>query len=210
MEFRTLGPIELWSAGQPHDLGSARLRCALAVLLLAPRTIVPAETLIGRLWDTQPPPKARESLSVYIARLRVSLRQAVGDQVQLIGRTRGYVLQVDPDAIDVHQFRRLRRQADSLAASGDHAGAAELLREADGLWHGQALTGIRGDWVERMRDSLEEERRAALLERVECELELGLARRPSRRAAPPAGPVLAGRDVHQPPDDRPVPQRPAG
>jgi DNA-binding SARP family transcriptional activator len=173
MEFRTLGPIELWSAGQPHDLGSARLRCALAVLLLAPRTIVPAETLIGRLWDTQPPPKARESLSVYIARLRVSLRQAVGDQVQLIGRTRGYVLQVDPDAIDVHQFRRLRRQADSLAASGDHAGAAELLREADGLWHGQALAGIRGDWVERMRDSLEEERRAALLERVECELELG-------------------------------------
>jgi tetratricopeptide (TPR) repeat protein len=173
MEFRTLGPIELWSAGQPHDLGSARLRCALAVLLLAPRTIVPAETLIDRLWDTQPPPKARESLSVYIARLRVSLRRAVGDQVQLTGRTRGYVLQVDPDAIDVHQFRRLRRQADSLAASGDHAGAAELLRDADGLWHGQALAGIRGDWVERMRDSLEEERRAALLERVECELKLG-------------------------------------
>ncbi|MGH3393543.1 MAG: tetratricopeptide repeat protein [Streptosporangiaceae bacterium] len=173
MEFRTLGPIELWSAGQPHDLGSARLRCALAVLLLAPRTIVPAETLIDRLWDTQPPPKARESLSVYMARLRVSLRQAVGDNVQLIGRTRGYVLQVDPDAIDVHQFRRLRRQADSLAASGDHARAAELLHEADGLWHGQALTGIRGDWVERMRDSLEEERRAALLERVECELALG-------------------------------------
>jgi tetratricopeptide (TPR) repeat protein len=173
MEFRTLGPIELWSAGQPHDLGSARLRCALAVLLLAPGTIVPADTLIDRLWDTQPPPKARESLSVYMARLRVSLRQAVGDRVQLIGRTRGYVLQIDPDAIDVHQFRRLRRQADSLAASGDHARAAELLHEADGLWHGQALTGIRGDWVERMRDSLEEERRAALLERVECELALG-------------------------------------
>src|SRR5713101_9662137 len=48
-----------------------------------------------------------------------------------------------------------------------------LLREADGLWRGQALAGIRGDWVARMRDSLEEERRAAILERVECELELG-------------------------------------
>ena len=85
----------------------------------------------------------------------------------------GYVLDVDPEAVDLHQFRRLRRQADALAASGDYDHAAALLREADGLWRGQALAGIRGDWVARMRDSLEEERRAAILERVECELELG-------------------------------------
>ena len=145
----------------------------LAVLLLTPRTIVPVETLIDRLWDTRPPAKARESLSVYIARLRASLRQALGDSVRLAARARGYVLDVDPEAVDLHQFRRLRRQADTLTASGDYDHAASLLREADGLWRGQALAGIRGDWVARMRDSLEEERRAAILERVECELELG-------------------------------------
>ena len=83
------------------------------------------------------------------------------------------MLEVDPEAVDVHQFRRLRRQADALAASGDYDHAAALLREADGLWRGQALAGIRGDWVARMRDGLEEERRAAILERVGCELELG-------------------------------------
>ena len=77
MEFRTLGPIELWSAGQRQDLGPAKAQCILAILLLSPRTIVPVESLIDRLWDTQPPPKARESLSVYIARLRASHRQAV-------------------------------------------------------------------------------------------------------------------------------------
>src|SRR5215472_10110766 len=173
MEFRTLGPIELWSAGHQQELGPARARCLLAILLLAPRTIVPAETLIDRLWDTQPPPKARESLSVYITRLRASLRQAVGDSAHLVGRARGYVLDVDPETVDVHQFRRLRQQADDLAASGDHDHAATLLREADGLWRGQALAGIRGDWIARMRDSLEEERRAAILERVGYELELG-------------------------------------
>ena len=173
MEFRALGPIELWSAGQRQDLGPARAQCILAILLLTPRTIVPVETLIDRLWDTRPPPKARENLSVYIARLRASLRQAVGDSVQLVGRARGYVLEVDPEAVDLHQFRRLRRQADALAASGDYDHAAVLLREADGLWRGQALAGIRGDWVARMRDGLEEERRAAILERVGCELELG-------------------------------------
>src|SRR6266516_465963 len=173
MEFRALGPIELWSAGQRQDLGPARAQCILAMLLLTPRTIVPVETLIDRLWDTRPPPKARESLSVYIARLRASLRRAVSDSVRLVGRAGGYTLEVDPEVVDVHQFRRLRRQADALAASGDYDHAAVLLREADGLWRGQALAGIRGHWVERMRDSLEEERRAAIVERVGCELELG-------------------------------------
>jgi DNA-binding SARP family transcriptional activator len=173
MEFRTLGPVELWSAGQRQDLGPARVRCILAILLLTPGTTTPAETIIDRLWDSQPPAKARDSLSVYIARLRASLRQAVGDRVQLSGRARGYVLEVDPDAVDLHQFRRLRRQADALAASGDYDRAAELLREADGLWRGQALAGLRGDWVARMRDSLEEEHRAAIVERIGCELELG-------------------------------------
>src|SRR5215467_3867606 len=154
MEFRVLGPIELWSADRPQDLGPARERCVLAILLLTPGTIVPAETLIDRLWDTRPPAKARESLSAYIARLRASLRQAIGDSVQLAGRARGYTLGIDPEVVDLHQFRRLRR-------------------EADGLWRGPALAGIDGDWVARMRDSLEEERRAAVLERVECELALG-------------------------------------
>jgi DNA-binding SARP family transcriptional activator/tetratricopeptide (TPR) repeat protein len=174
MEFRTLGPIELWSAGQRQDLGSARVRSLLAMLLLTPRTMVPAETLIDRLWDTRPPPKARESLSVYVARLRSSLRQAVGDQVRLAGRTQGgYLLEVDPEAVDLHRFRRLGRQAAALAASGDYDHASALLREADGLWHGQPLAGIRGDWVVRMRDALEEERRAAIIERIGIELETG-------------------------------------
>ena len=59
MEFRALGPIELWADGQPHDLGPARARGVLAIHLLTPRTIVPADVLIDRLWDTDPPPKAR-------------------------------------------------------------------------------------------------------------------------------------------------------
>jgi DNA-binding SARP family transcriptional activator/tetratricopeptide (TPR) repeat protein len=173
MEFRTLGPVELWSAGERKDLGPARAQCILAILLLTPRTIVPIENLIDRLWDTRPPPKARESLLVYIARLRASLRQAVGDRVQLVSRARGYTLEVDPETIDVHQFRRLRRQADALVASGDHDHAVALLGKADGLWRGQALAGISGEWVARIREGLEEERRAAIVERVGCELELG-------------------------------------
>ena len=149
------------------------MRCVLAILMLTPRTLVPADVLIDRVWDTHPPPKARESLSVYITRLRGTLRQAIGESVRLTGRASGYELHVDPDTIDLHQFRRLRRQADARTANGDFEHAASLLREADRLWRGQAFAGLRGDWVGRMRDSLEEERRAAIVKRIECELELG-------------------------------------
>jgi DNA-binding SARP family transcriptional activator len=174
MEFRTLGPVELWAAGQRHDLGPARGRALLVMMLLAPRTMLPAETFIDRLWDARPPPKARENLSVYMARLRSSLRRAVGDDVRLLGRGQGgYLLELDPQTIDVHRFRQLRRQATALAASGNHDQATDLLREAEGLWRGEALAGIRGDWAARMRDALEEERRAVIIERVACDLELG-------------------------------------
>src|SRR5215469_4021077 len=173
LEFRVLGPIELWSGGQQRDLGAARTRCVLAALLLSLGTVTPAEVLIDRLWDTRPPPKARENLTVYIARLRGSLRKALGDRPMLTSRLGGYVLDVDPESVDLGRFRRLRRQAAALTASGDFDHAASLLRKADALWRGQALAGIGGDWVARMRDSLGEERRAFIAARVECDLELG-------------------------------------
>jgi DNA-binding SARP family transcriptional activator/Tfp pilus assembly protein PilF len=173
MEFRMLGPVELWSDGLRCDLGSARARGVLAILMLTPGTIVPTEVLIDRIWDTDPPAKARETLTVYITRLRSALRRAVGEDVRLTGRSHGYVLEVDTEAVDLHRFRRLRRQADALAGNGDADHAAQLLREADQLWRGEAFAGITGDWMARMRDSLDEERRAAILKRVECDLELG-------------------------------------
>jgi DNA-binding SARP family transcriptional activator/tetratricopeptide (TPR) repeat protein len=174
MEFRVLGPIQLWSAGQPQDLGSPRERSLLVMLLLTPQVIVPAETLINQLWDKRPPPKARQSLSVYIARLRASLRHAVGDHVQLVGRAQGgYLIDVDPELVDVHRFRRLRRQAAALAASGVFEHAAELLHDADDLWRGEALAGIPGAWVGRIRDAMAEEHRGAIIERIGYDFELG-------------------------------------
>jgi DNA-binding SARP family transcriptional activator/tetratricopeptide (TPR) repeat protein len=173
MEFRLLGPIELWSAGEQFNLGPTRERGVLAILLLSPRTVVPAQVLIDRLWDTRPPAKARESLSAYVTRLRRRLQHAQVDRGCLVARAQGYFFDVDPEAIDLHRFRRLCRQAGALAESGDLEHAASLLREADALWHGQALAGLPGDFAMRMRRSLEEERRAALLQRIELELAVG-------------------------------------
>ncbi|MCP9979259.1 AfsR/SARP family transcriptional regulator [Actinomadura madurae] len=55
MEFRVIGPVELWINGRRRDLGTPKERCVLAVLLLSPRQPVSAETLIRRVWDDPAP-----------------------------------------------------------------------------------------------------------------------------------------------------------
>lgn len=78
MEFRVIGPVELWINGRRRDLGTPKERCVLAVLLLSPRQPVSAETLIRRVWDDDPPAKARQGLHVYMTRLRRRLEDVEG------------------------------------------------------------------------------------------------------------------------------------
>jgi len=94
----------------------------------------------------------------------------------LTGRAGGYVLNIDPDEADLHRFRRLRRLGATAASSSRAGEAVGLLRDADRLWHGPAMAGIRGEWFAAIRVSLQEERRAAVIERVQLELELDLGR----------------------------------
>jgi tetratricopeptide (TPR) repeat protein/DNA-binding SARP family transcriptional activator len=173
MRLLLLGPVELWSEEKQIDLGSVKARCALAILLLNLGKVVPSETLADRVWDGNPPPKAQAGLSVYLTRLRRALRLAAGDRVHLIARAHGYELEADPGEVDLHNFRRLRNDANRLAASGDRSSASALLHEADSLWRGEALAGLPGLSMARVRQGLEEERRGAILERIDLDLTLG-------------------------------------
>ncbi len=134
---------------------------------------VSVDALVARLWDEKPPEQARETLTSYLSRLRRTLKQAVGDAAQLVSRQGTYALMSDPDNIDLHCFRRLRRQAAAIGESGDDEQASTLLRAAGDLWRGEPLAGLPGDWVQRMRQSLEEEHREAQVELIERELRLG-------------------------------------
>jgi DNA-binding SARP family transcriptional activator len=152
VEFRLLGPVEFWAEGLRRDLGTAKERLVLAVLLLSPGRPVTTETLIDRVWDTEPPAKPRQSLHSYVARLRVRLAKAGG--AELKSRSGGYVLEVDEKTIDVHRFRHLRAQARAIAESGDDEQAMELYRTAAQLWRAEPLADLSGDWVDRTRRSI--------------------------------------------------------
>ncbi|WP_395106494.1 tetratricopeptide repeat protein [Actinomadura sp. SCN-SB] len=170
MEFRVLGPLEMWAGERRRPLGYARERRLLAILLMSPGKPVATEALIQRVWDGDPPDRARDRLYPHITRLRGRLADL--DDVRLESRSGGYVLDVDRSRIDYHLFRDLRSQARSMAETGDREYALRLFRDATALWRGEPLDGVDGTWAEQRRQSIRDELLAATRERLELELEL--------------------------------------
>lgn len=174
MEFRVLGPIEFWASGIRMDLGTAKERFLLAVLLLAEGRPVPVDTLIDRVWERNPPAEVRQNLQSDIYRLRRRFKKyGVADTVRLVKTPGAYALEVPTERVDVFQSRVLREQAISRRRSGDTRGAVELLRDSVKLWRAEPLTGISGEWVDQVRASLDGDYRAMARELVEIELATG-------------------------------------
>lgn len=174
MEFRVLGPIEFWVTEKLYRFRSAKERHLLAVLLLANGRPVPVETLIDRVWGENPPPEVRQSLQADIHRLRRMLK-AAGEsaKARITTKPGAYALEVDPECVDLFRSHSLREQARSIRESGDVRAAAKLLREAIGLWCSEPLMGLKGEWFDRMRTSLDGSFRAMARELIEVELVAG-------------------------------------
>ena len=73
MDFRILGPLEVWDGDSEVSLGGPKLRALLAVLLLRPNEVVPSDRLIDELWGADPPDRAGAALRVNVSRLRKAL-----------------------------------------------------------------------------------------------------------------------------------------
>ena len=162
VEFRVLGPVALLVKGHPVDLGPAKQRTVLAALLMDMGRPVAAETLIDRVWDDAPPPKARDVLYAHIARIRRVLASVDIEGLEVRRDSAGYALRTAPDSVDLHRFRSLARQARQTPQAGPvgrpHEGQARCSREALDLWHGPALAGLPGAWASRTREGLEQQR----------------------------------------------------
>lgn len=167
--LRILGPVELWAGERRHPLGAPRLGGILACLALNVGQTVSIDDLMERLGGGR---AKRSTIHSYITQLRKALR-SVADEVRIEHRGRGYVLRADPDQIDYHRFLKLRRRAAAAERNGGLDEALAYLREAEELWTGRALEGLPGEWTERIRLRLEEERLAVTISRIRLELRLG-------------------------------------
>ena len=169
MQFRILGPLEVWDEGGEVSLGGAKPRALLALLLLHPNEVVPADRLIDELWGEDSPERAAAALRVNVSRLRKALAQDV-----LKTRSPGYVVRVEHDELDLHRFERLVDEGRSLLARGLADGASERLRDALSLWRGPALADFSYEsFAQPAVARLEEIRLAALELRMEADLALG-------------------------------------
>ena len=173
VEIRLLGPVEVWAGGvRLAGLGTAQQRAVLAGLAVDAGRPVMLATLVDRVWDEAPPAGTRSALYAHITRIRQALHEA-GTQrpVGPVRRAGGYVLQVEPDQVDVLRFRLLLAAARDAGRS--EAGRAGLLREALGLWQGPPLADLTSRWAARMRDAWSQQRLDAVLTWARTELRLG-------------------------------------
>ncbi|NEA30749.1 BTAD domain-containing putative transcriptional regulator [Streptomyces sp. SID13031] len=191
LDFRLLGPVEVWAGGRAVHLGSAssaKARCILAVLLRSPGEVVQTDVLVERVWGEQVP--GRDVRYKYIG----WLRSVLGEHgAALDYRAGGYVLNVSAEQVDLHRFRKAVAEAHrgSSDAPGRAVAAFEL---ALSQWRGDALTGIQGSWASSLRAQLERERVGAVVDM--CELRLD-----SDTAGDIAG-IAAGWAESHPTDER--------
>src|SRR5215211_5496847 len=148
----------------------------LAKLLLHPNQVVSTEELIVAVWGEEPPPTVKQSLQNHVAALRKAIEDGNGAGPRtLVTRDPGYLLQIDPERLDLHRFQRLDHEGRQALAAGDPARAADLLRQALALWRGPALADVAASadisWPELV--GVEELQVASTEARIEAELALG-------------------------------------
>lgn len=104
-DIRLLGPLELARSGRAVEVGGAQRRALLAVLALAPNRVVSVEEIVDALWGDNPPPSATRTVHSLVSRLRRALgAENPGQGAALVTREPGYVLVVDPAAVDLCRF----------------------------------------------------------------------------------------------------------
>jgi DNA-binding SARP family transcriptional activator/tetratricopeptide (TPR) repeat protein len=177
IEFLVLGPLEARRGERHLKLGSIKHRMVLAKLLLHANQVISTDELIDTVWGERPPPTVRQSLQNHVAALRRVIEQAgtpLGQPRTLLTRDPGYVLQVDPDQVDLHRFRRLVDEGRAALEGGAPCKAGKLLHQAVSLWRGPVLTDVvaaGASWPELA--GIDELEISAVETRIEADLVAG-------------------------------------
>lgn len=173
MEFRLFGEVHLHAGGRVLDLGTPRQQAVLAALVVDAGRPVSIETLIDRVWGDKPPAEARNVLYSHLSRIRRLLARAVDTNSPAVisRRTTGYILEMDPETVDLHRFTRLIHKGKDVRNTDANRVAA--LAEALRMWRGPPLAAVSGAWADQVRAAWHWQRLDAAVEWAGLELKLG-------------------------------------
>ncbi|GAA4527231.1 AfsR/SARP family transcriptional regulator [Nonomuraea ferruginea] len=172
MEFRLLGPVEVWNDRRQVSLGGTKPRTLLVALLLEPGRVVTSERLVEAIWAEDPPATAKGILHTYVASLRRAFA-AAGLPPVIMSHRVGYLAQIPPRTLDKDLFEQHLAEGRGAARKGHHREASASFRAALSLWRGTALGGIGDSFLRAEADRLEELRLAVIEERVAADLGAG-------------------------------------
>ena len=177
MQFGVLGPLVVRTEHGAVDIGGARQRRLLAVLLANHGQIVSLDRLVDMVFDGEPPRSASTTMRSYVARLRRAFTEADADAGGLIATEQGgYGLRVDPEHVDAARFEASIETAQAQLANRDPIAATATLRRGLDLWRGEAYGEFaHEDWAHAEAMRLDERRTAAEEELNESLLACGLA-----------------------------------
>lgn len=176
MDFAVLGPMEVRDQQVDVTPAAAMPRRVLATLLLHAHQAVTIPTLIDELWADDPPRLARKTVQTYVYQLRKALAGGPTGALRQLLETRphAYRILLEPGEFDVQVFEQRVHAGREALTSGNPEKAAMLLREALGLWRGDALMDLLpGPVLSAEASRLEDARRGALEHRVDADLLLG-------------------------------------
>ena len=157
VRFRVLGPLEVSGPdGRTLDVGGAKPRALLTLLLADAGRVVGIDRIVTTLWGDEPPPTVTGTLQAYVSHLRRVLEPGRGPRqapAVLITRPPGYLVRVDAADLDLLRFTELVESGDRAVADGIPERGVALLDEALALWRGEPLAEL-GDLAAATGDRL--------------------------------------------------------
>ncbi len=172
MDFRILGPVEVFDADRRLVLAGPKPRTLLAALLLEPGQPVAIGRLVDGVWGEQSPSTATALIQTYVSALRRAFPPSGRDLI--VTRHPGYAIDVDPCEVDLTRFNTHAAKGRQAAAAGRHREAAEQFAAALALWRGPALGGLGESFMRAAGIRLDELRLVVTEERIAADLASGL------------------------------------
>jgi DNA-binding SARP family transcriptional activator len=166
-----LGPLDVRdAAGGAVNIAGSRLRAVLVRLALDAGRPVSVGTLVDAVWTGVPPTDEANALQTLMSRLR----RVLPEPGAVVQSAAGYRLAIDREDVDAHRFQTLALAGAAALRDGAASRAADLLHQALALWRAPEL-----DDLERVAPGqarrLRELRLAAVVDRLDAELQLGRA-----------------------------------